>query len=117
MKWKMPKKSAVKLNDYVTEYVDVTCGAKQGANLSPTLFGLFIDDLAIKIKELQCGIKQASISLAQYVMPMILFFYHTHNLQTILTRLNTWCVQWCLKSIIVHGDLKSCHNPSLFMET
>ena len=38
-----------------------------------------------------------------------------HNLQTMLTSLNIWCVQWylsinVLKSSIVHFRPKSCHN-------
>ena len=38
--------STVKINDYITEYVDVLYGVKQGNNLSPTLFNLFINNLA-----------------------------------------------------------------------
>ena len=34
--------STVKINDYITEYFDVLHGVKQGGNLSPTLFNLFI---------------------------------------------------------------------------
>ena len=34
--------STVKINDYIIEYFDVLHGVKQGGNLSPTLFNLFI---------------------------------------------------------------------------
>ena len=42
-------KSSFMLNEYTTELFDVTCGDNQGANLSPTLYSLFINDLAIHI--------------------------------------------------------------------
>ena len=49
--------STVKINDYITEYFDVLYGVKQGDNLSPTPFNLFINNIASQIKESHCGIK------------------------------------------------------------
>ena len=48
-------------------------GVNQGANLSPTLFQLFINNGDIQIKELHCGIKH-----------MISFYY---RILTIICRL------------------------------
>ena len=37
---------AVKINSYMTPFLDVNLGVKQGCKLSPTLFALYINDLA-----------------------------------------------------------------------
>ena len=49
-------KCAVNVNTYVTSFLDVNLGFKQGCKLSPTLFALYINDLAEDIKNLGCGI-------------------------------------------------------------
>ena len=45
-------KSCVRVNSYRTEWFDVNCGLRQGCVLSPLLFNLFIDDLAVFLKSL-----------------------------------------------------------------
>ena len=47
-------KSRVILNDYETDYFDCPIGVKQGDCLSPTLFAIFINDLANEVKN--CGV-------------------------------------------------------------
>ena len=49
-------RSRVVLNDHATEYFDCPIGVKQGDCLSPTLFAIFINDLASEIKESNIGI-------------------------------------------------------------
>ena len=44
-------RSRVVLNDYETEYFDCPMGVKQGDTLSPTLFAVYINDLALHLKE------------------------------------------------------------------
>ena len=46
----------VKVNYYVTPFFDVSHGVKQGCKLSPTLFSLYINDLANDIKQMRLGI-------------------------------------------------------------
>ena len=43
-------KSCVRVNSYRTEWFDVNCGLRQGCVLSPLLFNLFINDLAVFLK-------------------------------------------------------------------
>merc|ERR1712105_61366 len=50
-------KSRVILQDYSTEYFDCPIGVKQGDCLSPTLFAIFVNDLAREIKESGIGIE------------------------------------------------------------
>ena len=49
-------RARVILNEYETEYFDCPVGVKQGDCLSPTLFSIFINDLATEIKESNIGV-------------------------------------------------------------
>ena len=90
--------STVKINDYITEYLDVLYGVKQGDNPSPTLINLFINNLASQIKELHCGIKIGieQVSILLYADNIFLLSDSEKCLQSMLTYLNKWCMQWCL---------------------
>ena len=46
----------VKINERYTETFHITSGVKQCGNLSPTLFALYLNDLAVEVKSLNCGI-------------------------------------------------------------
>ena len=46
---------AVKVNNLQTSFFDVNISVKQGCKVSPTLFSLYVNDLAEKIKSLNCG--------------------------------------------------------------
>ena len=84
-------------------------GVKQGDNLSPTLFNLFINNLSSQIKELHCSIKVGieQVSILLYADDIVLLSDSEKGLQSMLTYLNKWCMQWCLdinvlKSNIIH---------------
>ena len=66
--------SCLKLNNIFTDWFDVTSGVRQGDNLSPTLFGLFINDLANYIKQLNKGINVwgENISILLFADDMVL---------------------------------------------
>ncbi len=44
--------ACVKVNNYITTWFDITSGVHQGDSLSPTLFGLFLNDLLKELKDL-----------------------------------------------------------------
>ena len=44
----------VRVNSDNTPWFDVSSGVKQGCILSPTLFSIFINDVASKINDLKC---------------------------------------------------------------
>ena len=48
--------SCVKVNNYYTDWFNVHSGLRQGCPLSPMLFNLFVNDLALRIKALGKGV-------------------------------------------------------------
>ena len=49
--------ACVKINDTLTNWFFTPSDLKQGDALSPTLFAFYRNNLAIKIKYLDCGVK------------------------------------------------------------
>lgn len=107
-------KCAVRLNNYVTDWFSVTHGVKQGCNISPALFSIYVNDLASDIKDLQCGVKfdDNIISLLMYADDIALLAANEHSLQCMLQCLNSWCEKWRL--VINEEKTKIIHfrNPS-----
>lgn len=92
-----------------SEWFETTSGVKQGDNLSPTLFSLFINDLAQEITNLQCGVKfdDDMLSILLYADDIVLLAKTEHDLQNMLNCLFNWCHKWRLvvnesKSKIMH---------------
>ena len=54
-------RSRIILQDYSTDYFDCPIGVKQGCCISPTLFSVFINDLAKEIKSSGIGIDLGNI--------------------------------------------------------
>ncbi len=59
---------SVRVNGLMTERFDVELGVKQGCVLSPTLFNIFVNDLAGEIKDLK-----ASIDIDGYNLGILIF--------------------------------------------
>ena len=60
--------ACISLNNYKSEWFLTELGVRQGDNLSPTLFSLFINDLARAVKDLNLGIQigENNISILLY---------------------------------------------------
>jgi hypothetical protein len=71
---------------------------RQGDTLSPTLFGLFINDLAIHIKGEKCGIKigDEEVSILLYADDIVLLSSNQYYLQHQINELRKWCEKWRL---------------------
>ena len=67
--------SCVKLHGLLSKWFNVDRGVRQGDNLSPTLFGVFINDLAIDIKIWDLAFQLAIERYPYYFMPMILHYW------------------------------------------
>ena len=111
--------SCVKVNALLSEWFKVSVGVRQGDNLSPTLFGIFINDLAIEIKNMGLGVLcgTTKVSILLYADDIALIAENEEDLQKMLIKLNEWCAKWQLrlninKSKIVHFRKKGNHKSS-----
>ena len=95
--------------DCRTEYFMNQCGVRQGDPLSPTLFGLYINDLARSLKENGPTIQVGDVNLNAllYADDMVLIAESEADLQSLLDHMYDWCYKWRLsvnrdKTKIVH---------------
>ena len=98
-----------KLNNLLSQWFEVNIGVRQGDNLSPTLFSIFINDLAVEIKKMRLGVSNGNnkVSILLYAGDIAIVSENEINLQLMLNRLHKWCQNWFLtintdKSQIVH---------------
>ena len=91
-------KCAIKVNDVIIPFLDVTLGVKQGCRLSPTLFAICINDLAEESEALNCGIEIGSeqLALLLYTDAIVLLAPSEQSLQVMLNTLHEWCIKWRL---------------------
>ena len=101
-------RSRIILQDYNTDYFDCPMGIKQGDCLSPTLFSIFINDLAEDIKNTKIGIKLNIediagivdinvLNILLYADDIVLFAENEEDLQSLLFIVQTWCEKWRLE--------------------
>ncbi len=78
--------SAVNVNGYLTEKFPINLGVRQGDGLSPTLFGLYINDLAKALNASSKGIKLNEyliIALLLYAYDLAIMTESEEDLQTL----------------------------------
>ena len=107
-------RSAVDVNGFVTPFFNTDFGVKQGDCISPTLFGVFINDLVKDLKDYECGVDIDGIRrpCLLYADDIALIAESETDLQNMLTILHNWCKKWRMrvninKSKIVHYRIKS----------
>ena len=85
--------ACVKINNYKTRIFDIMSGVKQGDTLSPTLFSMFINDLAVDVKNLNCRVDAGDInvSILLYANDIVLIAPYENCLQKQLNVVNDWC--------------------------
>ena len=102
--------SCIRLNNCLySDWFNVKSGVRQGDSLSPTLFSLYLNELAKQVNELNLGIKIGNrrISILLCTDEMVFLAATEADLQQMLTAMNDWCKKWRLKvneskSNIVH---------------
>ena len=101
--------SCVRLGDHYTDWFLCRSGVRQGDNLSPTLFALFINDLAMQLKHLSSGIQIGpnKLNVLLYADDIALIAENEGDMDAMLDVVSGWCRKWrlrinSLKSKVVH---------------
>ena len=78
--------SCVRVNHFYTNWFHVNSGLRQGCALSPLLFNLFINDLALRIKSLGKGVNidNETVSILMYADDILLIAENEDDLQHML---------------------------------
>ena len=86
-----------------TNWFRVSTGLRQGCLLSPLLFNVYINDLAMAIKEQCNGIEvgDSKICLSMYADDLVLLADTEKDLQKMLATLDDWCKKW---DVLVNSD-------------
>ena len=100
----------VNVNGKNTNWFDISYGVRQGDTLSPTLFSIFVNDLAHEIDQLnlRISIDDITISILLYADDIVLIAETEKNLQIMLDQVyKYWCNRWNMnvniaKSQIIH---------------
>jgi hypothetical protein len=71
---------------------------RQGDNLAPTLFSMFVNDLAHQLKSLNAGINvnDDNVSILLYADDIAVISDSPENMQRLINELHTWSEQWLL---------------------
>ena len=80
-------KSRVILNDISTDWFNCPVGVKQGDTMSPTLFAIYINDLAEELKQSEIGIDIDSgliMNVLLYADDIVLLAQNENDLQSLL---------------------------------
>ena len=102
--------SCVKLNNILSSSFNTISGVRQGDNLSPTLFNIFINDLSNELKTLNVGVHigpDILLSHLLYADDLAFIAESEADLQELLNCVSSWCQKWHIrinagKSKIVH---------------
>lgn len=85
--------SCVKVNGSLTDWFKVKTGLRQCCGLSPVLFSFFINDLAVKLKNLGYGIDIGNVEkvcILLYAEDIVLLSENENDLQLMLNLLHEW---------------------------
>ena len=88
--------SALLMDSLISRWFQVTSGVWLGDNLSPTLFNMYLNDLARTIKEAGKGlmVDNQRIELLLYADDTVLLTDSERKLQDCLNVVHDWCNRW-----------------------
>ena len=131
--YKCPRARVFLSSDHSTDWFDCPSGVKQGDNVSPTLFSIFINDLVKGINELGVGVKidnrvevdgtiidnSIILSCLLYADDLVFLSETEENLQKMLDFLYKWCCDWRIevnldKTNIMHVRKPHCRRCHLY---
>ena len=106
--------SAVRIGMDLTDWFSINSGVRQGDNLAPTLFAIYINDLMMDINDIAKGVRVGTecVSGLVYADDIVLIAGNPEDLQAQLDTAHAWCVKWRLninnsKNKVMHFRKKS----------
>ena len=92
-------KACVRVGDSLTEAFNIQLGVRQGDNLSPSLFKIFINDFP---DYLDCcldtvSLQSEKLNCLMYADDIVIMSTSAEGLQSRLKQLEKYCADWCLK--------------------
>jgi exonuclease III len=110
--------SCIKRENYLGELFKCEMGTRQGCNLSPTLFKLYINDIQNIFNKRGCDpamIDKRPIGCLMYADDILVLSQSSKGLQTSLNNLNKYCKRWRLpininKSKTMVFNSRKCNN-------
>ena len=109
--------STVKVNHLFSPWFLVSNGVRQGCKISPTLFSVYISNLAQEINGLNCGINvdDNMVSTLLYADDIIFIAPTAENLQKMFDKLNIWSRKLRLtvnlkKTKVIHFRTSAVHQ-------
>jgi len=116
-------KCTVRVNNELTPWFEVEAGVKQGCILCPSLFSVYINDLAERINSLNCGITvdDIQLSILLYADDIALIAPDENSLQSMLNAVSEWCSTWKLsinvnKTKIIHFRPQSIRKSEVIFQ-
>ena len=117
-------KGQVKLDGVCSELFLITIGLRQGCNLSPHLFNLYIDDLAKLLERASYDpvmLNGENVSCLMYADDMLLLSSTESGLQRSLNLLGTYCDKWQLvvntsKTKVMVFNKRDCRTQFKYKE-
>ena len=91
--------SCVQINNFTTTWFRTLQGVRQGDNLSPTLFNIYLNDLAKELKDLELGVSigDTQVCILLYADDIVLISEDEQKLQKMLDHVGNWCNKWQMK--------------------
>ena len=82
-----------------TEWFQTLYRVRQGDNLLPTLFNIYINDPAEELIIMHLGIVMGDIHICilLYADAIVLVSENEQNLQCMLSHVHKWCCKWQMK--------------------
>ncbi len=107
-------KYCVCINGDKSDFFDVKCGLCQCSLFPLVLFYLFINDLAITIKQLGLGvhIDCYTVAILLYADDICFIAENERDLQRVFDTLNDWCKKWQMK-INIKTKIVHFRTPSV----
>ncbi|MES9883775.1 MAG: reverse transcriptase family protein [Sedimenticola sp.] len=108
--------ATVKINGRLTDWFTVNSGVVQGNNLAPTLFSVYVNDVAKEINELNIGVQLSNgecISLLMYADDFVLIAASEIELQRMLDTLHNWSDKWRLSINIDKTKIMHCRKQNV----